>query len=135
MGSNIANVFGIKFFKSLLPIDFVLDEAIESSDNQDPPYAPRKRVVGYISKVGIGVGRSDNDRQFFYINGRPFDLHQVKKVVNDVWRQYEMKQKPACVLDFRLPLKEYDVNVTPDKRETFIKNVCCSMTFFRIDDS
>lgn len=34
-----------------------------------------------------------------------------------------MKQKPACVLNFVLPLSEYDVNVTPDKRETFLKHV------------
>lgn len=36
-----------------------------------------RRVVGYVSKVGAGVGRSDNDRQFFFINSRPFDLPKV----------------------------------------------------------
>ncbi|TYZ68801.1 hypothetical protein PybrP1_005217 [[Pythium] brassicae (nom. inval.)] len=81
-----------------------------------------RRVVGYVSKVGAGVGRSDNDRQFFFINGRPFDLPKVAKALNEVWRQFEMKQKPACVLNFLLPLGEYDVNVTPDKRETFLKH-------------
>uniref|UniRef100_K3WIM5 MutL C-terminal dimerisation domain-containing protein n=1 Tax=Globisporangium ultimum (strain ATCC 200006 / CBS 805.95 / DAOM BR144) TaxID=431595 RepID=K3WIM5_GLOUD len=81
-----------------------------------------RQVVGYVSKVGAGVGRSDNDRQFFFINGRPFDLPKMAKALNEVWRQYEMKQKPACVLNFLLPLGDYDVNVTPDKRETFIKH-------------
>jgi DNA mismatch repair protein PMS2 len=47
----------------------------------------------------------------------------MAKTLNEVWRQYEMKQKPACVLNFHLPLGDYDVNVTPDKRETFIKHV------------
>uniref|UniRef100_H3G7I0 MutL C-terminal dimerisation domain-containing protein n=1 Tax=Phytophthora ramorum TaxID=164328 RepID=H3G7I0_PHYRM len=96
MGENIANVFGTKFFRTL--------------------------VEGYVSKVGAGVGRSDNDRQFFFINGRPFDLPKMAKMLNEVWRQYEMKQKPACVLNFHLPLGDYDVNVTPDKRETFVKH-------------
>lgn len=86
----------------------------------------KRQVVGYVSKVGAGTGRSDNDRQFFFINGRPFDLPKVAKALNEVWRQYEMKQKPACVLNFLLPLGEYDVNVTPDKRETFIKHVRAS---------
>lgn len=46
----------------------------------------------------------------------------MAKTLNEVWRQYEMKQKPACVLNFHLPLGDYDVNVTPDKRETFVKH-------------
>jgi DNA mismatch repair ATPase MutL len=33
------------------------------------------------------VGRSDNDRQFTYCNGRPVDLPKVIKVVNEVWRK------------------------------------------------
>jgi DNA mismatch repair protein PMS2 len=82
-----------------------------------------RTVVGYVSKVGEGVGRSDNDRQFFFINNRPFDLPKLSKAVNDVWRQFEMKQKPACVLNFVLPSGEFDVNVTPDKRETLLKSV------------
>ena len=34
-----------------------------------------------------------------------------------VWRRYEMKHKPAFILDFRLPQNFIDVNLTPDKRE------------------
>lgn len=100
------------------------DESDEDDEDMSASQLEKKRqVVGYVSKVGAGTGRSDNDRQFFFINGRPFDLPKVAKALNEVWRQYEMKQKPACVLNFLLPLGEYDVNVTPDKRETFIKHV------------
>ena len=52
-----------------------------------------------------------------------FVYWQVAKSLNEVWRQYEMKHKPACVLNFRLPVGDCDVNVTPDKRETFVKHV------------
>ncbi|CAI5746883.1 unnamed protein product [Peronospora destructor] len=144
MGENIANVFGTKFFRTLLNVDFELhggskteiedkdtarDEGSSGSSGQksfdveiDDNLSGRERnVVGYVSKVGTGVGRSDNDRQFFFINGRPLDLPKVAKTLNEVWRQYEMKQKPACVLNFHLPFGDYDVNVTPDKRETFMK--------------
>lgn len=35
-------------------------------------------------KVGAGVGRSDNDRQFFFLNQRPVDLPKLTRVVNEV---------------------------------------------------
>ena len=47
-------------------------------------------------------------------------LCQLTKVVNEVWRQYEMKNKPAYVLDLTLPAGSFDINVTPDKREVFL---------------
>ncbi|KAE8881744.1 hypothetical protein PF005_g17982 [Phytophthora fragariae] len=142
MGENIANVFGTKFFRTLLRVDFELrgtlkveaedkdggsaddnDSEQKSSAMEDDNLTGHKRKVeGFVSKVGAGVGRSDNDRQFFFINGRPFDLPKMAKTLNEVWRQYEMRQKPACVLNFQLPLGDYDVNVTPDKRETFVKH-------------
>ncbi|KAH7472117.1 DNA mismatch repair protein PMS1 [Phytophthora ramorum] len=144
MGENIANVFGTKFFRTLVHVDFELrgsmnkerddkdrasgddndseEKSSEMEEEEDTLSGQVRKVEGYVSKVGAGVGRSDNDRQFFFINGRPFDLPKMAKMLNEVWRQYEMKQKPACVLNFHLPLGDYDVNVTPDKRETFVKH-------------
>lgn len=77
-------------------------------------------ISGLVSKVGLGVGRSDNDRQFTFVNGRPVDLPRFAKVLNEVWRRYEMKQKPAFVLDISVPAGYFDVNLTPDKREVLI---------------
>ena len=39
------------------------------------------------------------------------------RLFTQVWRQYEMKHKPAAVLDVQLPPGSFDINVTPDKRE------------------
>jgi DNA mismatch repair ATPase MutL len=54
---------------------------------------------------------------------------QISKVINEVWRQYEMNHKPAYVLNFRIPSHQYDINVSPDKREVMLSNVsgfsCC----------
>lgn len=97
------------------------------------------------------MGRSDNDRQFFFLNQRPVDLPKLTRVVNEVggwvwrcfcfcflsvggwggcvdmglkdeavligsaetnkrinphnkvWRQYEMKHKPAAILNIEAP--------------------------------
>ncbi|OQR98480.1 hypothetical protein ACHHYP_08612 [Achlya hypogyna] len=120
MGDNIANIYGSKFFKSLLPL--TKSVTIGSDD---------ATIAGFVSKVGEGVGRSDNDRQFFYVNGRPVDLPNATKTVNEVWRQFEMKHKPAVFLDLRLPRGGFDVNVTPDKRETFVKEEVAIMDALR----
>ncbi|CAM9199995.1 unnamed protein product, partial [Ectocarpus fasciculatus] len=74
-------------------------------------------IVGYISKAGVGVGRSDNDRQFMFCNGRPVDLPKLTRTMNEIWRKYEMKQKPAFVLNVTTPAGTFDVNISPDKRE------------------
>jgi DNA mismatch repair protein PMS2 len=66
------------------------------------------------------VGRSNNERQFTYLNGRPVDLPRLHKAVNEVWRAYELGHKPAFALDLQLPPGAFDVNVTPDKREALL---------------
>jgi len=35
-------------------------------------------------QAGEGVGRSDNDRQFIFLNSRPVDLPRVTRVLNEV---------------------------------------------------
>jgi hypothetical protein len=41
----------------------------------------------------------------------------MSRAVNEVWRTYEMKHKPAVFLDLRVPPGSFDVNLSPDKRE------------------
>jgi DNA mismatch repair protein PMS2 len=79
-------------------------------------------IQGYISNTNVGVGRSDNDRQFLFCNGRPVDLPKFSKVINEVWRRYEMKNKPACILNILVPSGSFDVNLTPDKREIVLSH-------------
>ena len=54
------------------------------------------------------------------MNGRPVHLPSFAKALNESWRTFEMKHKPACMLNFILPMSTVDVNVTPDKRTTFL---------------
>ncbi|KAH7472065.1 DNA mismatch repair protein PMS1 [Phytophthora ramorum] len=73
-----------------------------------------RKVEGYVSKVGAGVGRSDNDRQFFFINGRPLICQSVAPIRNEAEAGVCTELSPSS--------GDYDVNVTPDKRETFVKH-------------
>ena len=43
------------------------------------------RIVGYASKAGLGVGRSDSERPYCFCNGRPVDLPRVVKTMNEVF--------------------------------------------------
>jgi DNA mismatch repair ATPase MutL len=40
---------------------------------------------------------------------------QMSRVLNEAWRVYEMKHKPACFLHLVIPAGSFDVNLTPDK--------------------
>jgi DNA mismatch repair protein MutL len=106
LGQNVASIFGSKAVAALQPLNVDAGGGV--------------RIEGMVSRAGEGVGRSDSDRQFTFVNGRPVDLSRALKALNEVWRHYEMKAKPSAVLDVKLPPGSFDVNVTPDKREVFI---------------
>eukprot|EP01084_Bolivina_argentea_P124907 221362_1 len=106
---NIATVYGAKQLSMLQPVSIKLGNG--------------RLIEGMISKAGTaGSGRSDNSRQFLYVNGRPVDLPSVTRVLNEAWRHYEMKAKPIALLNLKLPVGSCDINVTPDKREVIVEH-------------
>ena len=64
---------------SNLPVTESVTEYVSTPDKSN--YCT---INGYISRVGVGVGRADNDRQFVFCNGRPVDLPKFTKVLNEV---------------------------------------------------
>nr|QHA10207.1 PMS1 [Allium cepa] len=105
---NIITVFGIKTFKCLEPFSLCISDTC--------------KVEGYLSKPGNGCGRNLVDRQYYYVNGRPVDMPKVSKVVNELYRNSNSKQYPIAIINFIVPTKSYDVNVTPDKRKIFFSD-------------
>ena len=147
----ISSVFGIKFLKNLIPLSVDLSHFVEKEEEplaaegndstskeglptldsngllgrsleQKNPTSFVAKITGWISKAGTGVGRSNNDRQFVFINQRPVDIPKLTRTMNSVWRLYEMKHKPAYILNLTLPPGSFDVNVTPDKRQVLLTN-------------
>lgn len=78
------------------------------------------RIQGYVSRPVVGEGRSLPDRQMFFVNGRPCALPQVAKVINEVYKTYNLSQMPFVVADVVLDTGAYDVNVSPDKRSILL---------------
>lgn len=110
---NISTIYGTNFSLSLTQISFEMS----FPGREDDEAISVVKVHGFISKSGLGVGRADADRQFVYCNSRPVDLPKVVKLMNEVWRRYEMKHKPAFFIFLELSAGLVDVNVTPNKSE------------------
>ena len=97
LSENISFVFGSKFLQTMSP--FTIKIPIPSLDYQgEHDHIGRiggdsdvecvrdtVRISGYVSRAGTGVGRSDNDRQFLFCNGRPVDLPKITRTMNEVF--------------------------------------------------
>lgn len=105
-----------------------IDSDLESGAEDDAGYGAKELngqyqtvlITGLISKPAKGSGRTSSDRQFLYINGRPWDSLKITKAFNEIYRQFNGSQYPVVVADFTLPTDSYDVNVSPDKRTIFL---------------
>nr|DBA11359.1 TPA_inf: PMS1 [Sporisorium graminicola] len=139
LSANVAALFGAKVKPTLMPLDLELTFSIAKARSKLPPTtvdadveaggveenAARDetstvRVVGLISKPVYGSGRTSSDRQFFYINGRPWEAGRVSRAFNEVYKSFNSNHFPFVIADFRLPTDSYDVNVSPDKRTIFL---------------
>ncbi|KAE8009504.1 hypothetical protein FH972_005936 [Carpinus fangiana] len=105
---NIITVFGMNIFSCLEPVNICI------SDNC--------KVDGFLSKPGQGSGRNLGDRQFFFVNGRPVDMPKVSKLVNELYKGANSRQYPIAIMNFTVPRRECDVNVTPNKRKIFFSD-------------
>ncbi|CAM9754240.1 unnamed protein product, partial [Choristocarpus tenellus] len=79
LGDNVTNVFGAKFLSTLVAVEVCInkDSGEDVMLDQESGSDGVRSIWGMVSKAGEGVGRSDNDRQFLYLNGRPVDLPKV----------------------------------------------------------
>lgn len=139
LSANVSSLFGAKVAPTLMPFNLKLTFSVAAGRNkylQDfvgdanreddgenasaPDQSPVVTVVGLISKPVYGSGRTSPDRQFFYINGRPWEAGRVCRAFNEVYKSFNSNHYPFIIADFRLPTDSYDVNVSPDKRTIFL---------------
>ncbi|KAL3276159.1 hypothetical protein HHI36_020878 [Cryptolaemus montrouzieri] len=122
---NIISVFGAKQISTLIDIEVVkpdqnvLDEFnIKLNPTEELPFD----LEFIISSVTHGNGRSTTDRQFFYVNSRPVEPTKIIKLVNQIYKQFNVNQCPFVYLNILLKKSIVDINVTPDKRQIFLEN-------------
>lgn len=121
--SAVSSIWGSKSLENLIDLDLELsveiDRAMAKRENLDL-VSQTVLVKGLISSAAFGSGRTSNDRQYFYLNGRPFNPSKIARVVNDTYRTFNTNQSPFVVLDFQIPRDAVDVNVSPDKRDIYV---------------
>ncbi|KAI0263552.1 hypothetical protein BC834DRAFT_886174 [Gloeopeniophorella convolvens] len=106
---QLENLVELDLSFEVVPEKVVLRRQEEAKNNQ-------VRVQGLISKFAPSAGRSNTDRQFFFINGRPCAPAKVQKAMNETYRTFNAAQSPFVVADFVIPTDSCDINVSPDKR-------------------
>ena len=79
-------------------------------------------IRGFITKPAGLNGRSDTDKQFYYINQRPVNLPAISKAVNNTFREYNSQQYPICAIFIQLNEDLIDRNCSPDKYDVFVQN-------------
>ena len=115
---TISSVLGSKFLMSVSPISIDLSQAV----GDDSPKGDWK-IEGFISKASDnGTMGAKTGQVFFSINGRPVELPKLARIMGEVWRALGEKKKPSCVLTLKLPNQEYDVNLSPEKRQVMLTN-------------
>jgi DNA mismatch repair protein PMS2 len=120
---NIANVYGAKTLQALVPLNLELDfQPTLTQISRNDTHTARIKVSGHISRPVWGDGRQSPDRQMFFVNGRPCGLPQIAKVMNEVYRSFNVSQTPFIFADFQMDTNAYDVNVSPDKRTILLHN-------------
>jgi DNA mismatch repair ATPase MutL len=116
LDQTISSVLGSKFLASVAPISIDITSAMGES-------SPRGewKLEGFLSKADQNNnGNVKSGQQFFSINGRPVELPKLARAIGDVWRATGAKKKFSCILTLTLPNQEYDVNLSPDKRQVLL---------------
>ncbi|KAI3625189.1 hypothetical protein CBS9595_000550 [Malassezia furfur] len=119
--ANMAALFGTRAVESLLPL--ALDIEVEGVP---------LRVMGLVSKPALGAGRSSGDRQYFYVNRRPWDARKLAQVFNQVYKNYNIAQYPCVVANLEVATDQYDVNVSPDKRTILVHHEAALLEAIRV---
>jgi DNA mismatch repair protein PMS2 len=112
LGENILAVIGKPKFQQL--IEFKAD-------------CPKVKVTGYVTKTiisgSMNSSKISKDQNFFFLNRRPIDIpRRFKTLFADMYKQYNPSMNPILILNLDVEDNNYDINVSPDKREVFIKN-------------
>jgi DNA mismatch repair protein PMS2 len=88
--SAVSAVWGNSALDSLIDVDMALeveiDKGMAKREGLDITFlgltsrfsSKKIRVTGLISAASFGSGRTNSDRQYYYLNGRPFVATKVK---------------------------------------------------------
>ena len=88
---------------------------------------PKVLIKGFLTKTVLSGSCSANkvtkDQTFCFLNNRPIDMpRKIKSLLGDMYKMYNPASQPYVIWNIQVEDENYDINVSPDKREVFIKN-------------
>lgn len=102
----ILKVYGLKFAKAVMPVDYFEDGV---------------KISGLIGKPELSFG--NRTKQTIFVNGRYIKNHVIAKVAEEAFRNAVMIGKfPFFVLNIEVPPEMVDVNVHPAKTDVKFAN-------------
>ena len=109
---NIIAVLGRQKFKQL--VEFSAD-------------LPKVKVRGYMTKTVISgsvtAPKLSKEGTFCFLNCRPIDMpRKMGKLIGELYKMYNPAASVHIIWNVLVEDNNYDINVSPDKREVFIKN-------------
>ena len=109
---NIISVLGRQKFKQL--VEFTAD-------------LPKVKIRGYMTKTvisgSISAAKINKDSLFSFLNCRPIDMpKKMRMLVSEMYKLYNPAASVLVLWNILVEDNNYDINVSPDKREVFIKN-------------
>ena len=109
---NITAVLGRQKFKNL--IEFKAD-------------LPKVKIRGYLTKTvlsgSVTASKLVKESTFCFLNCRPIDMpRKMKALLGELYKMYNPAASLLVIWNILVEENNYDINVSPDKREVFIKN-------------
>lgn len=122
MRDVIISLFGSKSINSLIPITKCDYHDVTSCSTKQisSEYFGQIELSGFISSPEPGAGRTNSERQFFFLNSRPCDYPALSRLLNELYHEYDRNHFPFVVLSVNTRANQLDVNLTPDKRSILL---------------
>ena len=71
----------------------------------------------------VTAPKMQKENSFCFLNGRPIDLpRKMRQLISELYKQYNPAAQVSIIWNLLVEDHNYDINVSPDKREVFIKN-------------
>ena len=81
-----------------------------------------------LKKIESGSSRENaflkKHQHYCFVNRRPIDpLPAILNALNDIYKKYNNNTKYAFILNLKLHHDQIDLNLSPNKREIFVRKV------------
>ena len=109
---NIISVLGRQKFKQL--VEFSAD-------------LPKVKIRGFMTRTvlsgSVTAPKVSKEGTFCFLNCRPIDMpRKMRTLVGELYKMYNPAATVHIIWNILVEDNNYDINVSPDKREVFIKN-------------